>query len=133
MVNLQFGEYRKHLEKVEEEDFPEEGHVIVGGDFNIRIGMEGARLNVEDLTVTRRRVSKDKTISNGGRRMINFIGNKGWVILNGNAKGDEEGEFTFIGARGNSVIDYIIVNDRMWENLIKFKVEDSVDSDHAPV
>ena len=44
--------------------------------------------------------------------MTDFIENKGWVILNGYARGDEEGEYTFIGARGNTVIDYITCSKR---------------------
>lgn len=34
---------------------------------------------------------------------------KGWYILNGKTEGDWEGEFTYVGARGCSVIDYAIV------------------------
>ena len=79
------------------------------------------------------RISKDKVINNGGKQMINFIENKGWVILNGYTKGDEEGEYTFLGARGSSVIDYIIVNEKVWDKIVEFKIESRVDSDHAPV
>jgi len=29
-----------------------------------------------------------------GRLMLDFLGEKGWCIFNGNTKGDEEGEYT---------------------------------------
>lgn len=35
----------------------------------------------------------------------------GEYVLNETTKGDKEREFTYIGARGSSVIDYIIVNE----------------------
>jgi len=31
------------------------------------------------------------------------------VILNGNIREDEEGEWTYIGARGQTIIDYALV------------------------
>lgn len=65
--------------------------------------------------------------------MVNFIENKGWVILNRLTNGDEEEEFTYVGARGNSIIDYVIVNEKMWDKVIEFRVENRVDSDHLPV
>lgn len=33
------------------------------------------------------------------------------IILNGSMKGDWNGECTFLGARDNTVIDYVIVNE----------------------
>ena len=48
-------------------------------------------------------------------------------------KGHGEGEFTFIGGKGNMVIDYGIVNGQEWEEIEQFTVELSVDSDHAPI
>ena len=65
--------------------------------------------------------------------MTDFIENKGYVILNGYVRGNGEEEYKFIGARGNTVIDYIIVNEKMWEKVKEFRVESRLDSDHAPV
>lgn len=42
------------------------------------------------------------------RCTVNFIEDKGCMFLNGNFVGDETGEFTFIGPRGSSDIDYAI-------------------------
>lgn len=53
------------------------------------------------------RKSKAEVYSNGSQKLIELIEEKEWRILNGCMLGDEEGEFTFIGHRGTSVIDYI--------------------------
>lgn len=65
--------------------------------------------------------------------MIEFIKNKGWTIINGNTPGGEEGEFTFIGSRGNSVINYIIVNEKMGEKVVKCIADERVNSDHTSI
>ncbi|KAJ3660702.1 hypothetical protein Zmor_005140 [Zophobas morio] len=57
----------------------------------------------------------------------------GWEILNGNKEGDEEGEWTYVGARGESIIDYGIVNEEAWEEIESFKVGERVESDHMPL
>lgn len=115
-------------------DYTEEGIMIIGGDFNIRIGNEGKWGEAVDHDkVENRRPSKDKVIGNGGRKMIEFISNKGWSIANGNYEGDSEGEYTFIGARGSTVIDYVIINEKAKEKVRNFWVEKRVESDHAPI
>lgn len=58
---------------------------------------------------------------------------KGWSILNGNTEGDEKGEWTYVGARGNSVIDYAITNVMARDEIKKFKVEERIESDHMPL
>lgn len=49
--------------------------------------------------------------------------------MNG-TKGDEEGEFTFTGGRGETAIDYVIGNQELWEKSEEIKVGDTIDSDH---
>jgi len=53
--------------------------------------------------------------------------------LNGDIKGDEEGEWTYIGGRGESVNDYIITDERARKKIERMEVESRVDSDHQPV
>lgn len=65
--------------------------------------------------------------------MIECIENRGWSILNGSIKGDEEGEFTYIGGREETVIDYIIGDDKMREKIERVEIGEEVDSDHQPV
>jgi hypothetical protein len=61
------------------------------------------------------------------------IEENGWEVLNGNKRGDEEGELIYVGSRGETVIDYAIVNEAAWERVKEFKVGERVDSDHLPL
>ena len=90
------------------EDYEEE-NLLIGGDFNCRTGILGTWKDGEDMWVQRN--SKDKTVNKQGRYLIKEIEDRGWYILNGAIKGDEEGNFTYIGERGETVIDYVIVNE----------------------
>ncbi|XP_071580229.1 uncharacterized protein [Temnothorax nylanderi] len=102
----------------------------MGGDFNIRIGELGG-WEIEEMELERS--SKDKVISNGGRNFVEWVQEKGWYILNGTTVGDWDGEYTYVGARGNTVIDYAIVSDNVHERIVKFRIDDKVDSDHMPL
>lgn len=42
------------------------------------------------------------------RKLYDFLEKQRWSKLNGNVRGDKEGEWTFTGGRDKSVIDYII-------------------------
>lgn len=53
--------------------------------------------------------------------------------MNGCIEGDWEGEYTYVGIKGNSVIDYIIVNERLINNIKNFRIGERVDSDHMPL
>jgi len=117
-------------DRIEEFVWMEDLHsVMVGGDFNIRIrelGNEG----VEEDVAERR--SKDKVIGNG-IQLVERIIEKSRIILNGRTKRNWEGEYTYVGAKGNSVIDYVIVNEEIGERIHRFKVGERVDSDHLPL
>lgn len=56
-------------------------------------------------------------------KLLEMIEENGWEILNGNTEGDEEGELTFIGGKGNSMIDYVIIYPLVKEEIKCFKVE----------
>ena len=128
------GDIEKYWSIWDNIDYLEEETLIIDGDFNIRIGTECAKAEVIEIGKGGgKRISKDTVISNGGKRMIEFIGRKGWTVANGNVRGDEEGDYTFIGARGSSIIDYVIVNEKARDKVIKFKVVDRIESDHVPI
>jgi len=65
--------------------------------------------------------------------LIKYIREKGWSILNGEMEGDKEGEWTYTGSRGKSVIDYVIINEKIREKIMTLEMGDQVDSDHHPV
>ena len=125
------GNLRENLKELENMSIETESKLIIGGDFNIRIGELGVCLREEGDQVGR--CSKDKVISNEGKYFIDLIEEKGWSIMNGCMTGDPEGEFTYVGARGHSVIDYAITNDRMWDEIQSFTIGERVESDHMPI
>lgn len=43
-----------------------------------------------------------------GRKLCNYLGQLGWSILNKSVEGDKEGEQTYTGRKGRSVIDYVL-------------------------
>lgn len=47
--------------------------------------------------------------------------------------GDEKGEWTYARRKGNSVLDYIVGDEEVWEKVVRMKVEDRIDLDHFPV
>ncbi|KYN00148.1 hypothetical protein ALC62_09082 [Cyphomyrmex costatus] len=122
---------KRLIEKLEEIIRDEEiRELIIGGDFNIRTGeLGGIELN-EDVSV---RYSKDKVVGNNGKRLIEWAEDNGLYILNGCTAGDWEGEYTYVGARGCSVIDYILVSEVLHGRITEFRVDVRVDSDHQPL
>lgn len=50
-----------------------------------------------------------------------------------NARTGTEGECTFTGGRGESVIDYIIGSEEMWDRIREIKVGYKIDSEHQPI
>jgi len=54
-----------------------------------------------------------------------------WFIFNGGRKGDEEKKWTYSGRRGESVLDYVVGDEDVWEKVCKIKVEDRIESDHG--
>jgi len=113
----------------------EEGiKTLIGGDFNARTGEEGGwkeESNQEENVKSRK--SKDKKLNKEGRELVNFIQGRGWMIFNGNIKGDEEGEFTYTGGKGETVIDYVIRERELKEEIKKMEIGDKVESDHHPI
>jgi len=65
--------------------------------------------------------------------LVEGIRERGWFILNGMAEGDEEENWTYTGGRGESVIDYVLVEEEGREEVERLEIGDKVDSDHQPV
>lgn len=82
---------------------------MIGGDFNVRIGKEKTIIWGNDRNKIYRK-SKDKTINTKGKIFLEEVGERRWDILNENIDGDEEEEFTYIGARRKTIIDYTLTN-----------------------
>ncbi|EZA56066.1 hypothetical protein X777_03893 [Ooceraea biroi] len=128
------GDIEEKLERLEEwvEGKEEGAKMIIGGDFNARTGSEGGIMMGEEKEEGGGRKSKDGKVREE-RILLNFLVEKGWVLFNGNTRGDERGEFTFTGGKGCTVIDYIIGDREIRESVIEMRVTDKIDSDHQPV
>ncbi|KYN12146.1 hypothetical protein ALC57_15690 [Trachymyrmex cornetzi] len=68
-----------------------------------------------------------------GNKLVEVIRERGWSILNGNVKGDEKGNWTYTGGKGNSVIDYVLVDEETKEGLESMEIGEEIDSDHHPL
>jgi hypothetical protein len=53
--------------------------------------------------------------------------------LNGNKQGDEEEAWTYIGSRGETVIEDGIVNDQAWERVEEFRIREKAGSHHLEI
>lgn len=94
--------------------------------------VEGYRMSEEEGK-SGDRESKDKKMNSEGRRLCKFIGERGWHIMNGCTKGDEQGEWTYMDRTGTSVIDYVLGHEDTREMVDRLVVEDRIDSAHQPI
>lgn len=67
-----------------------------------------------------------------GKEFCKFINERGWGIVNGCYSGDEEGEWTFVGEKGCSVIDLVLIQEKIKGSLVKVEVVGRNDSDCLP-
>ncbi|XP_025271364.1 golgin subfamily A member 6-like protein 22 [Camponotus floridanus] len=128
----------KEIKKVLEDN--ERTITIIGGDFNARIGEEEGWLEEEEtfnlrseMEKERNRKSRDEIVNKEGEKMLEEIRNNGLYIANGNMNGDEEGEFTYIGPRGMTTIDYLLTNISGKEIIQRMKIGEKIESDHMPI
>jgi hypothetical protein len=77
--------------------------------------------------------SKDKVKNAEGKRLMEWIEENGWEVLNGNKQRDEEGEWTYIGNREETVIDYGIVNEEAWERVEEVRIGERAEADHLEI
>ncbi|XP_015437252.1 PREDICTED: uncharacterized protein LOC107192490 [Dufourea novaeangliae] len=108
-----------------------ECNVLIAGDLNARIGREGGNVGWEGEIVERR--SKDEVINEYGKKLLEIVRENGWQFLNGNKTGGEEGEYTHIGGRGATVIDYVVTNTGAWDRIKEMRVGERTESDHMPL
>ncbi|KAH0811265.1 hypothetical protein GEV33_011527 [Tenebrio molitor] len=101
-------------------------------EFNGRIGERGAK-NWEEEQGDGKRKSTDKVKNAQGKRLMEWIEENGWEVLNGNKQGHEEEEWSYIDSRKEIVIDYGIVNEEALESVEEFRIGERVEPDHLPL
>lgn len=85
------GNRHRFYEIWEAQNDSRESGIIIGRDFNFRIGEKGGLIEKVGKSQEVQKKSKNKIISNGGRKFVDFYGREGWSILNVNTVGDKEG------------------------------------------
>lgn len=104
------------------------------GDFNARIGELGeiSPLAQVNANISHERNSAEIVKIARGKRLIEEMENYNMTVLNGRITGDTDGNFTFQGAQGCSVIDLAFASYNMLTNVTEMKVHNSTYSTHSP-
>jgi len=98
----------------------EEEMLCIGEDFNSIIGKEGKRIKGKEDEVPWRN-SKHKEVKNEEKEFLGLVEDRRRDIRNGNMRGVEEGELTYIGGREESVVNYVLVNQKAWDKIEKWR------------
>lgn len=101
-------------------------HVLMGGDWNARLGGRGAAEEV--------RSSRDSVVDEEGERWLELMAQNRLAILNGSTDGDWEGNFTRIGYdnQDSSVIDFVSASLSIRPIITRFEIGTQNQSDHFP-
>ena len=81
------------------------------------------------------RITSDESVNDNGNLLIDFCIQTGLRIANGRVGADAmEGKCTYVGSRGSSLIDYVIVSEDLLSHISDFYVSDpNILSDHCTV
>ena len=122
------------------------GDIIIQGDFNARTANTKdfveydkhdptADLDCLEFFDIPPRCSEDKTHNTNGKELLDLCKTYNFCIVNGRKTGDHVGNFTSFQPGGNSVIDYAIVSQCLYQNVLTFRVGDFIPwiSDHCAI
>ena len=109
----------------------EKGHVIITGDLNARTGNHSATIipdksdedfNIHNNNPLPKRNSQDKAINERGNELLGICKSLEFSIINGRKTGDPFGNFTCFKWNGNSVVDYVISSDSIFDQISTLKI-----------
>jgi hypothetical protein len=133
-------------EKIEENilKYKIKGDIMIIGDFNSRTAKLNETPEYNDALANLKecfqveplvnRNSRDNSINQFGKRLLDLCCHTNLNILNGRTIGDVNGQLTSYHYNGASVIDYCIVNRELYTNILYFTVSDpSHISDHSVI
>jgi hypothetical protein len=130
-----------------ENEYNNQCHFLITGDFNARIGERADFVENEilldldvlpdeyepDLCINRR--SQDRVVNENGLYMLDFCKQTGMRVMNGRLYEDDSvGKFTCVKNMGSSVIDYVMCRPNFMNYFKGFSVDDpNILSDHCSV
>lgn len=76
------------------------------------------------------RKSRDKKVNKERRYLVDRLEEVGWFIFNGCVC---VCVWSYMDGRGESLLDYVLRNEEIWERVMRIEREDKIDSDHAPI
>ena len=123
--------------------FQDKGQIILQGDFNARTNVDNDNIppdkfdefHIPNVNIPHRN-SEDKIPSDyRGKELLELCKALGLVILNGRKTGDIFGKYTSFQWNGNSVVDYVIVSQPVYDEIECFKVGNYIPwlSDHCAI
>lgn len=110
--------------------------IIVGGDFNARIGLRNQvdEEYVDGSSLSAKRESVDyQLVSRNGEATLEAMESRGYIVVNGKSLSDSRGGYTFLGASGASTIDLVWVNLNAAKIVKDLQILNIGFSDHLPV
>lgn len=124
--------------------FSTKGSIILLGDFNARTGTKDdfiihdtnkyIQSDFNSFSNVTKRNNMDIEINTNGNRLIDLCKQMNLLILNGRVFGDSLGRPTFCGPRGESTVDYIIVDQELFHYVSSFTVDKPTFlSDHCSI
>ena len=133
------------LEKIEEDiiAYSKKGNIMLVGDFNARTNKYPDSVNYDSDTIIPiyhndnipNRMSQDKVIDNRGKHLLEICVQSHLRILNGRCLGDTLGKYTCHTYNGSSVVDYSIISESIYNDILYFHVENFIGnlSDHCMI
>ena len=128
-LTIYFSNFEKAILK-----YKEKGNKLIWGDLNARTGSQGesqhnfdnhlqhllpeADKQSSDLD----RCSCDDKVNASGRTLLEICNNHNLRIGNGQTSVDRLGNYTCFSYEGASVIDYLIVEETIYEKILNFRV-----------
>ena len=115
--------------------------ILIVGDLNARTGLNNFIPKTENFKNNKKmncygqfRGSRDETINDRGKKLLDMVSSSNLTILNGNTVGDVMGEYTCYQYNGCSVVDYMIASQKTREAVKWFKIQPLCPlSDHVPL
>lgn len=110
--------------------------IILGGDFNARVGSLGENLAdiLDGTCLFPESQLLDPPCPPKGAILTTFMAENGFFLLNGRTTNDHPGQYTFVGHQGKSTIDLVYINLECTNFILDLSVLPHVSlSDHLPV